>query len=89
MAALDEDALICDFAETYHLRFDELPKDYAAVLAAGLPYTSRIMNAIKRREEEIQEELKARAKRNVGNSNEKVFESPEEFKEALEAARRA
>lgn len=89
MAAFDEDALICDFAETYHLRFDELPKDYAAVLAAGLPYTSRIMTAIRRHEEDIKEELKARAKKDVGNSNEKVFESPEDFKKALEAARRA
>lgn len=43
MAALDEDALICDFAETYHV-FDlwGLPPDLAATLAAGLGPSSRI-----------------------------------------------
>lgn len=43
MIALDEDALICDFAETYHI-FDmrSLSVDYAATLAAGLRDNSRI-----------------------------------------------
>ena len=43
MVHADEDALICDFAETYHI-FDwrALPVRLAATLAAGLPETSRI-----------------------------------------------
>ena len=43
MIALDEDALICDFAETYHI-YDlyRLPADYAAILACGLREGSRI-----------------------------------------------
>ena len=41
--ALDEDALICDFAETYHI-YDiyRLPIEYAATLAVGLRENSRI-----------------------------------------------
>lgn len=85
MTIIDEDALICDFAEIYHVKYDELPKSYAAVLAAGLPYTSRIMAAI-RNEGKKREEL---IKRQTGNSNERIFDSPEDFKEALEAARRS
>lgn len=47
MIALDEDALICDFAETYHVYdFYALPVNYAAVLACGLKADSRIMMAI-------------------------------------------
>ena len=43
MVSADEDALICDFAETYHvLNFRALPVRLAATLAAGLPETSRI-----------------------------------------------
>lgn len=43
MAAADEDALTCDFAETYHvLRYRALPARLAATLAAGLPDTARI-----------------------------------------------
>lgn len=43
MIALDEDALVCDFAETYHI-FDifSLPVILAATLAAGLRENSRI-----------------------------------------------
>lgn len=43
MIALDEDALICDFAETYHI-FDifSLPVEYVATLASGLRDNSRI-----------------------------------------------
>ena len=43
MIALDEDSLICDFAETYHI-YDmyALSADYAATLAAGLRDNSRI-----------------------------------------------
>lgn len=43
MIALDEDALICDFAETYHIYdYQELPVTYAATLAVGLRENSRI-----------------------------------------------
>lgn len=43
MIEFDEDALICDFAETYHI-FDyrSLPARLAATLAAGLRDDSRI-----------------------------------------------
>ena len=43
MIALDEDALICDFAETYHIYdYRNIPASYAATLAAGLRDDSRI-----------------------------------------------
>lgn len=43
MVRADEDALICDFAETYHvLDWRSIPVRLAATLAAGLPETSRI-----------------------------------------------
>ena len=43
MVALDEDALICDFAETYHIYdYRRLPIEYAATLAEGLRLNSRI-----------------------------------------------
>lgn len=47
MAALDEDALVCDFAEIYHV-FDyrALPIPVAATLAAGFPLRSRTMRKI-------------------------------------------
>lgn len=43
MIALDEDALLCDFAETYHI-YDiyQLPVEYIATLAVGLRKNSRI-----------------------------------------------
>lgn len=44
MAINDEDSLICDFAETYHiLDYMALPCKLAATLAAGLPPGSRSM----------------------------------------------
>lgn len=44
MRVLDEDALICDFNEYYHiLDFRELPVRLQAVLACGLRDDSRIM----------------------------------------------
>ena len=47
MMAADEDALICDFAETYHIYdFRQLPPAYAATLAAGLREDSRIRTAL-------------------------------------------
>ena len=43
MMALDEDALICDFAETYHIyNMYQLPVEYVATLAIGLRDDSRI-----------------------------------------------
>jgi len=43
MICLDEDALICDFAETYHiLDYTALPPTMAGVLACGLRDDSRI-----------------------------------------------
>ncbi len=40
----DEDALVCDLAETYHvLNYRELPVRTTAALAAGLPMSSRLM----------------------------------------------
>lgn len=43
MMELDEDAVICDFAETYHI-YDlyQYPCQYIATLAAGLRDNSRI-----------------------------------------------
>ena len=44
MIAKDEDSLICDFAETYHiLEYESLPVSKAALLASGLRDGSRIM----------------------------------------------
>ena len=43
MIALDEDALICDMAETYHIyNMEQLPVEYVATLANGLRDNSRI-----------------------------------------------
>ena len=43
MAAVDEAALTCDFAETYQIYdWRALPATYAAILAAGLRESSRI-----------------------------------------------
>lgn len=43
MMRLDEDALICDFAETYHIYdYRSLPVPLAATLSAGLRENSRI-----------------------------------------------
>ena len=47
MIATDEDALFCDFAETYHiLDFRSLPARQAARLACGLRQSSRIMQSL-------------------------------------------
>lgn len=43
MIALDEDALICDFAETYHIYdYRSLPATLAGIYAAGLRPDARI-----------------------------------------------
>lgn len=47
MAAADEDALRCDFAQIYHvLDYRRLPLRTAAVFAQGLPEDSRIMRRL-------------------------------------------
>ncbi len=47
MIALDEDALLCDMAETYHIfNIYEMPALYIATLAKGLRDDSRIKMAI-------------------------------------------
>lgn len=48
MLAADEDALVCDFAETYHvLDIWALDLQLAATLAAGLAPDSRIMRKLR------------------------------------------
>lgn len=43
MISLDEDALICDLAETYHIfNYKELPLSLVVVLSCGLKESSRI-----------------------------------------------
>lgn len=47
MILTDEDALICDFAEYYHIyNYRALPVNYAATLACGLGKESRIREAL-------------------------------------------
>lgn len=47
MVAKDEDALVCDFAEYYHIyNWRELPISYAATLAFGLSDNSRSKMAL-------------------------------------------
>lgn len=47
MILTDEDALICDFAEYYHIYdYRALPVKYAATLACGLGENSRIKKAL-------------------------------------------
>lgn len=47
MIARNENALICDFAETYHIYdYKSMPPKQAAILAVGLPADSRIKRDI-------------------------------------------
>ena len=47
MVAADENALICDFAETYHIYdWRQLPARFVATLAAGLGPDSRIIRKL-------------------------------------------
>jgi len=60
MVNLDEDSLICDFAETYHiLDYKRLPLSLAAVLACGLSNDSRIKRKAADRRLTMQEALQA------------------------------
>lgn len=60
MVDTDEEALICDFAETYHV-FDyrSLPCKTAAILASGLGNDSRIKKKLANRNNSIPELLLA------------------------------
>lgn len=60
MVATDEDALACDFAETYHiLDFRALPARLVARLACGLRPSSRIKQKLSGAKEDIQTALLA------------------------------
>lgn len=49
MLSIDEDALICDFAETYHIYdWRSLDIKYASILASGLRNDSRIKMKLNR-----------------------------------------
>lgn len=51
MIAKDEDALVCDLAETYHIYdYRRLPATQVAVFSVGLGPDSRIMKALQGRE---------------------------------------
>ncbi len=55
MITLDEDALICDFAETYQIYdYRALPASYAATLAVGLRDNSRIKSLMADRKASVE-----------------------------------
>jgi len=57
MIATDEDALVCDLAETYHvLDYRMLPLKTAAALASGLRSDARIFEAIRQKDREAKRE---------------------------------
>lgn len=58
MIKADEDALICDLAETYHVyNYRELPINLVASLAYGLGYNSRIKRKINNQQLSTEEML--------------------------------
>lgn len=60
MLATDEDALICDFAEYYHIYdMQGLSPQYAAILASGLRDDSRIMLAMSNQKVQVKTQLVA------------------------------
>ena len=60
MINLDEDALICDLAETYHiLNYKELSPQLVATLSCGLSNDSRIKRKIANRRLTMEETLSA------------------------------
>jgi hypothetical protein len=62
MIRLDEDSLICDLAETYHvLDYKALPLHLVAILAGGLSDDSRIKRKVSNRKLSISEALQAAA----------------------------
>ncbi len=59
--SLCEDALICDFAEYYHIYdYRALPADYAATLCAGLREQSRVMMKVTNSKLTLEQTLVAR-----------------------------
>ena len=61
MIASDEHALICDFAETYHVfDYKSMPPRLAAILAVGLPDDSRIKRGMIGQKQPLQTLLLAR-----------------------------
>lgn len=61
MAAVDEDALRCDFAQVYQIHdYRRLPLRTAAVFAQGLPEDSRIMRALSGTKTDLKTALLAR-----------------------------
>lgn len=86
MVAVGEDLLICDFAQYYHMDYRELSKEYAGILACGLPRDSRIYTYMRTQVEE-REKKKAeleRKNRKFTNQDEIISKSSEAF-EALRA----
>lgn len=67
MIKIDEDALICDLAETYHI-FDyrQLPATLVAVFSCGLRETSRIKMTINEQEVPLEVQLLAGISDKVG-----------------------
>ena len=60
MAAKDEDAMVCDFAQYYGIHdYRAFKPSYAAVLAAGLPEGARIKKLINNQRFDIQTMLLA------------------------------
>lgn len=61
MLHIDEDALICDLAETYHIHdYTAFPVGYIATLAMGLPEASRIKRKLSGMTLDLQNTLIAR-----------------------------
>ena len=89
MIATDEDAMICDLAETYHV-FDyrALPVKLLAVLCSGLRSDSRVRQAMEQISGSQTEILLGRQTGEEENSGLiQTFDSPEEFMAAMEAAK--
>ena len=60
MIAVDEDALICDFAQYYHVfDYEQLPVQKAAVLACGLPAESRIIRILGKQPHSLEKQILA------------------------------
>lgn len=91
MIALDEDALICDFAETYHIyNIYDLPVVYVATLAIGLRTDSRIKQKVVGMEHDLKSLLLAHIADNtaitawlLSKNAEKGKDRPASFVEVL------
>ncbi|MCQ2530279.1 MAG: hypothetical protein MJ086_03395 [Lachnospiraceae bacterium] len=70
MKAVDEDCLICDFAQYYHIYdYESLPVRKQAIYAWGLPDDSRIKKAMSGREYALSDLLLMALVDWVGNMN--------------------